>query len=64
MLQALAIDVYYGACRALTQVSQSAETGKVTCILGRNGVGKTSLIRAVSGMQSIKNGSLPSPARL
>ena len=58
MLQAQAIDVYYGASRALTQVSLSAETGKVTCILGRNGVGKTSLIRAISGLQSIKNGSI------
>jgi urea transport system ATP-binding protein len=36
----------------------AAEQGKVTCILGRNGVGKTSLIRAISGLSSTRSGSL------
>jgi urea transport system ATP-binding protein len=58
MLNVKAVDVYYGASRALSEVSVSAEAGKVTCVLGRNGVGKTSLIRAVAGLQPIKAGSI------
>ena len=52
------IDVYYGASRALNQVTMGAEIGTVTCVLGRNGVGKTSLIRAIAGLQPIKAGSV------
>lgn len=58
MLKATGIDLFYGASQALHGVSLAAEQGKVTCILGRNGVGKTSLIRAMSGLSSIKSGSL------
>ena len=43
------MDLYYGAAQALKDVSVTAEPGQVTCILGRNGVGKTSLMRAISG---------------
>ena len=57
-MQAQEIDVFYGASRALTEVSLLAQAGKVTCVLGRNGVGKTSLIRAISGLQPIKHGSI------
>ncbi len=58
MLAVESIDVFYGASRALSDVSLSAELGKVTCILGRNGVGKTSLIRAISGLQPIASGAI------
>jgi urea transport system ATP-binding protein len=58
MLQVEKIDLYYGASQALHEVSLHAEIGKVTCILGRNGVGKTSLIRAISGLSSSKSGQL------
>ena len=58
MLNVENIDLYYAASQALHGVSVSAEQGKVTCILGRNGVGKTSLIRAISGLSSTKSGSL------
>ena len=58
MLKATGIDLFYGASQALHDVSLVAEKGKVTCILGRNGVGKTSLIRAISGLSSIKSGTL------
>jgi urea transport system ATP-binding protein len=58
MLNVANIDLYYGASQALHSVSVTAEQGKVTCILGRNGVGKTSLIRAISGLSSIRAGSL------
>jgi urea transport system ATP-binding protein len=58
MLQAQSINVFYGASRALSNVSIHAEAGKISCILGRNGVGKTSLIRAISGLQPIKSGTV------
>ena len=52
------ISLYYGAAQALRGVSISAEPGKVTCVLGRNGVGKTSLLRALVGQQAISAGSI------
>ena len=52
------IDLYYGAAQALRGVSLTAETGQVTCVLGRNGVGKSSLLRAIMGIQPIRKGSI------
>jgi urea transport system ATP-binding protein len=53
MLEVNAIDLHYGAAQALRGVSIAAEPGKVTCVLGRNGVGKTSLLRAMVGQYPI-----------
>ena len=53
MLDVNAIDLHYGAAQALRGVSLKAEPGKVTCVLGRNGVGKTSLLDALAGQQPI-----------
>ena len=58
MLAAEAIDLHYGASQALRGVSVRAELGQVTCVLGRNGVGKTSLLRAVVGHQEISAGTI------
>ena len=58
MLKVEDVDLYYGAAQALRDVSVTAEPGQVTCILGRNGVGKTSLLRAISGRQGIAGGSI------
>jgi len=58
MLNVKSIDVYYGASRALSGVSLTAKKGQVTCVLGRNGVGKTSLIRAIAGLQPIASGTI------
>lgn len=57
-LQIEAVDLYYGAAQALRSVSLTAETGKVTSVLGRNGVGKSSLLRAIMGVQPIARGSV------
>ena len=58
MLKVENLDLYYGAAHTLKKVSVSAEAGKVTCVLGRNGVGKTSLLRAIVGQRPIAGGSI------
>src|SRR5215203_2549859 len=58
MLDAQAINLHYGAAQALRGVSLQAEIGEVTCVLGRNGVGKTSLLDALAGQQPISGGSI------
>jgi len=56
MLSVEQIDLHYGAAQALRRVSVAAERGKITCVLGRNGVGKTSLLRAIVGHQPVSAG--------
>src|ERR1700740_2596963 len=58
MLSVEGIDLYYGASHTLRRVSLTAKKGEVTCILGRNGVGKTSLLRAIFGLQPIRAGRI------
>jgi urea transport system ATP-binding protein len=49
MLAVESIDLHYGASQALWGVSLGAVPGEITCVVGRNGVGKTSTMRAVVG---------------
>ena len=58
MLDAQALDLHYGAAQALRAVSLKAEPGKVTCVLGRNGVGKTSLLDALAGQHPVSHGHI------
>jgi urea transport system ATP-binding protein len=58
MLEVNSINLHYGAAQALRGVSLKAEPGKVTCVLGRNGVGKTSLLDALAGQHPISSGSI------
>ncbi|HVY99918.1 MAG TPA: urea ABC transporter ATP-binding subunit UrtE [Dongiaceae bacterium] len=58
MLEVADVSLRYGAAIALKSVSVTAEAGRVTCLLGRNGVGKTSLLRAVVGHHPIFAGSI------
>jgi urea transport system ATP-binding protein len=58
MLEANSIDLHYGAAQALRAVSLTAEAGSITCVMGRNGVGKTSLLRALTGHQSVSRGTV------
>jgi urea transport system ATP-binding protein len=58
MLSVEGVDLYYGASHALRRVSLTAKKGEVTCVLGRNGVGKTSLLRAIFGLQPIRAGRI------
>ena len=58
MLTVDALDLHYGAAQALHRVSVRAKPGEVTVVLGRNGVGKTSLLRAVMGQQRPSGGAI------
>ncbi|WP_028464479.1 MULTISPECIES: urea ABC transporter ATP-binding subunit UrtE [Nisaea] len=58
MLKVSGLHLHYGASHALRGIDLVAERGKVTCVLGRNGVGKTSLMRAVTGLESPSAGSI------
>lgn len=49
MLKVEGLDVHYGAAQALRSVSLEVPAGEVTVVLGRNGVGKTTLLRAIAG---------------
>jgi urea transport system ATP-binding protein len=56
LLTVESIDLHYGAAQALRQVSVGADPGRITCVLGRNGVGKSSLLRAIVGHQPVSAG--------
>ena len=58
MLEVTNVDLHYGAAIALRQVSITAVPGAVTCLLGRNGVGKTSLLRAITGAHPVSSGTI------
>jgi urea transport system ATP-binding protein len=58
MLTVEAVNLHYGAAQALRGVSLTARPGRVTAVLGRNGVGKTSLMRAIVGQQPVSAGRI------
>ena len=58
MLEARDIDLFYGASHILRGAHITAERGRVTCLLGRNGVGKTSMLRGLTGHVPVRRGTV------
>ena len=58
MLNIKQLHQYYGGSHILRGVSLEAELGKVTVILGRNGVGKTTLLKSIMGLVPIRSGEI------
>lgn len=58
MLKLEDITLHYGHSQILNGISMEAKQGEVTCVMGTNGVGKTSLIKSISGTHSRSGGTL------
>ena len=58
MLSVERIDLFYGAAQALRGVSLKAQMGRILTVLGRNGVGKSSLLRAIVGQHMVAAGAV------
>ncbi|GAA6181122.1 urea ABC transporter ATP-binding subunit UrtE [Shimia sp. NS0008-38b] len=58
MLKLDDITLHYGHSQILNGISMEAQKGEVTCVMGTNGVGKTSLIKAISGTHARSGGTL------
>jgi urea transport system ATP-binding protein len=58
MLHVKNINQYYGGSHILRDVSLEAHEGRVTVLLGRNGVGKTTLLKSLMGLVPIRTGSI------
>ncbi|MPM18564.1 High-affinity branched-chain amino acid transport ATP-binding protein LivF [bioreactor metagenome] len=58
MLKIDNIDLYYDGIHALKGISLEVNKGEIVTLIGANGAGKTSTLRAISGLQSYKNGTI------
>ncbi|WP_336818705.1 urea ABC transporter ATP-binding subunit UrtE [Cedecea sp. MMO-103] len=58
MLQVNELNQYYGGSHILRGVSFEVRVGEVACLLGRNGVGKTTLLKSLMGLVPVKSGSV------
>ncbi len=65
LLELQAVEVYYeGIIRALTSVSLSVGSGQIVCLLGANGAGKSTTLKAISGLLSAERGRVTAGAVL
>ena len=58
MLEALELHQYYGGSHTLRGVSVSVPDASCTCVIGRNGVGKTTMLKAIMGLVPLRSGSI------
>ncbi len=58
ILEAASINTYYGQSHILRDVSLAVDRGEVVCLLGRNGVGKTTTLRSIMGLTPPRSGSI------
>src|SRR5258706_13154645 len=56
MLKVDRLNVYYGESHILRGVDLEVPTGKVVCLMGRNGVGKTTLLKTITGLLPGRSG--------
>ena len=52
------IDLHYGAAQALRGITIECKPNRITAVLGRNGVGKSSTLRAVTGINNVSSGEI------
>ena len=57
-LQLEKINAYYGESHILRDVSFTIETGEVVCLMGRNGVGKTTTLKVLTGLLPARSGQI------
>jgi urea transport system ATP-binding protein len=58
MLETQKLDIYYGESRILRQVDLKLQQGRITALMGRNGVGKTTLLKSLIGLLSAREGAV------
>ncbi len=58
ILQVSSLNQFYGESHTLWDLDLSVIEGKCTCLMGRNGVGKTTLLQSIMGLQTIKDGTI------
>lgn len=58
MLAVKNINLFYGGIHALKDISLEVDEGEIVTLIGANGAGKTSTLRAISGLTSIKSGEI------
>ena len=58
MLDVTGLDLHYGQSQIIYDVSLSAAVGEITALMGNNGVGKTSLLKAISGRHKASGGEV------
>ena len=58
MLKLTEIDVFYGKVQALKRVSLEVQQGEIVTLIGANGAGKTTVLRAISGLEKPQHGTV------
>ncbi|MFW2491901.1 ABC transporter ATP-binding protein [Clostridium chromiireducens] len=58
MLKVDNINLYYGVIQALKDISLEVKQGEIVTLIGANGAGKTSTLRAISGLEPLKSGTV------
>jgi urea transport system ATP-binding protein len=58
MLEVRGLNVAYGESQVLWDVSLVVPAGRVVCLMGRNGVGKTTLLKAIMGLLPARRGRI------
>jgi len=58
LLELKGVSVYYGTAMAVTGIDMSQEEGSILCVIGANGAGKSTILKAITGLTPIRSGSI------